>query len=153
MKIKNRIDQALNNSFGEFQTDLENMVQHLFGDRVAPVSKTSTNWVPRSDVSESEVGYGVELELPGLTADDISVEIKEGVLEISGESKQSELAEGETSLRRERAFGKFRRSFEFPVTVDAVKISAEFKNGVLKLQVPKSEKELPRKIAINVAAG
>ena len=153
MKTKNRINQALNNSFGELQTDLEHMVQRLFGDQVASRPKSPTGWVPRSDVSESEAGYEVELELPGLTTDDISVEIKEDVLEVSGESKRADLVEGEKSLRRERAFGKFRRTFEFPVSVDADKISAEFKNGILNLRIPKSEKVLPRKIEINVATG
>ena len=151
MKTKNRFNQVFNNSFGELQTDLENMVQQLFGDRVVSRPNTATNWVPRSDVSESEAGYEVELELPGLTADDINIEIKEGILEVAGESKRADLAEGEKALRRERAFGAFRRKFEFPVTVDADKISAEFNNGILKLRIPKSEKVLPREIEINVA--
>jgi len=158
MKIKNRIDQAFNNSFGDLQMDLENIVQHLFGDRpsshptaTTDCKPTGRSWVPRSDVSESDAGYTVELELPGLNADDVSVEIKEGVLEVSGESKRPELAEGEKPLRQERTVGQFRRSFEFSTTVDADKISATFTNGILKLDVPKSEKERARKININVA--
>ena len=155
MKIKNRIDQALNNSFGDLPADLETIVQHLFGGTATSTTQFKTercSWVPRANVLESDAGYNVQLELPGLSAEDFSVEIKEGVLEISGESKQAELAEGEKSLRRERTAGKFRRSFEFSTTVDADKISADFKHGVLTLNVPKSEKELPRKIEINVAS-
>lgn len=153
MRTKNRIDHALNQSFGNMQLDLETFVDHLFGKPRAQCKSSCGEhaWTPRTDVVELETGYSIELELPGFTADQVNVEIKEGVLEISGERAKRDVEEGAKLVRRERTFGKFSRRFEFSTQVESDKIEAEFKLGVLTLFVPKSEKELPRKIEIKVA--
>lgn len=153
MKLKNRIDQALNSSFGDMQIDLETFVDHIFGDKRSScaTSKSTCHWTPRTDVIESETGYTLEMELPGFSADQVSVEIKEGVLEVSGERAKVETEEGSKLVRRERALGKFSRRFEFSTQVDSDKVEAEFKLGLLTLMVPKSEKELPRKIEIKIS--
>lgn len=154
MKLKNRIDQALNSSFGDMQIDLESFVDQIFGDKKPSCNKPSTSachWLPRTDVSESDTRYTIEMELPGFAADAVNVEIKEGLLEVSGERAKPEVVEGVRAVRRERATGNFSRRFEFSTQVDAEQIEASFSHGVLTLVVPKSEKELPRKIEINVA--
>lgn len=152
MKTKNRIDHAWNQSFGNMQLDLENFVDHLFGKQRSQckTNREECGWTPRTNVVETETGYSIELELPGFAADQVNVEIKEGVLEVSGEREKSTLDEGSTLVRRERPVGKFSRRFEFSTQVDSDKVEAEFKLGLLKLVVPKSEKELPRKIEIKV---
>lgn len=151
MKLKNRLDQALHTSITEFPVDLENLVDHLFGNKQMGREQSTCRWVPRTDVRESEVGYLIDVDLPGLSAEQVNVEIKEGVLEISGQREGAEEAEGERLVRSERLSGTFQRRFEFSEQVDAEKVSAEFKNGVLSLTVPKVEKELPRKIEIKVS--
>lgn len=152
MKTKNRIDNALNQSFGNMQLDLETFVDHLFGKKHSQCgsSRGDCCWTPRTDIVETESNYLIEMELPGFAADRVNVEIKEGILEVSGEREKQDLEEGEKLVRRERALGKFARRFEFSTQVDAEKIGAEFKLGLLRLVVPKSEKELPRKIEIKV---
>lgn len=152
MKVKNRIDHALNTSFGDMQLDLESFVDQLFGSKKASCHRDPTNhWIPRTDVTETELGYTIEMELPGFAADAVNVEFKEGVLEISGERSAKEVEEGSNAVRRERVTGPFRRRFEFSVQVEADKIEAEFRLGLLRLSVPKLEKELPRKIEIKVS--
>lgn len=152
MKVKNRIENSLHKPFGFLSSDIEQFVENLFGSQCSgkTCARPEGAWAPRANVWESGTSYTIELELPGLNADDINVEIKEGRLEVSGEYKNAELEEGVKLVRNERQRGKFFRSFEFPVQVDADKVAAEFKDGVLNLVVPKSEKELPRKISINV---
>jgi HSP20 family protein len=154
MKLKNRIDQALNSSFGDMQIDLESFVDQIFGEKKSACgtsTKPSCHWTPRTDVSESDTKYTIEMELPGFEATAVNVEIKEGVLQVSGERKKPEAVEGTKVVRRERVNGAFSRRFEFATQVDAEKIEASFKLGILTLHVPKSEEELARKIEIKVA--
>ena len=90
------------------------------------------------------------IELPGVSATDVSIEMEDDRLVVSGEKKIDELAEGFTSLRDERRKGKFSKSFEFSKQINPDAIQAEFKNGLLNVVLPKSEKVLPRKIEIKV---
>ena len=107
-----------------------------------------SHWSPAVDVRETEDGILVSTELPGLTSKDVNVTVENGVLSISGERKQEwEEKEGETHLL-ERHYGKFERSFRLPRSVDSEKVSAKFENGVLEVELPKSEKAKPRQVKI-----
>ena len=142
-KTKNRIATP----FGDFQVDVENLFEQFFGDReVAPQGR----WSPRTNISESDTAYRVSIELAGVKPADVSVEMQDGILEISGKREKVELPEGVRALKVEQRTGEFRRKFEFPTLVDADRIEAAYENGVLSIELPKSEKVLPRKIQIKV---
>ncbi len=141
---KNRVTTP----FGDFQIDVENLVDQFFGDGTK--CSSSKGWTPRISVSESDIEYEMLVELPGVDPGDVNLEMQEGRLEISGEKKINELVEGVKSVRDERQSGEFKRAFEFSKLVEPDQIQAEFKNGLLKVVLPKSEKILPRKIDIKV---
>jgi HSP20 family protein len=146
---KNRVTTP----FGDFQIDVENLVEQFFGDgsKSNPGKFNSEKgWTPRISVSESDTEYQMLVELPGVDPADVNLEMQEGRLEISGEKKNDELGEGVSSVRDERQSGEFKRAFEFSKLVEPDQIQAEFKNGLLKIVLPKSEKILPRKINIKV---
>ena len=103
------------------------------------------------DIREEDDAFYVDAEVPGLSAEDIKVDVEKNVLTLSGERKvEKEEREG-TYRRVERQYGSFSRSFSLPETVDAENIGADLNNGVLELKLPKKEAPTPRKIDINVA--
>ncbi len=100
------------------------------------------------DIREEDDAFYVDAEVPGLAAEDVKVDVENKVLTLSGERKV-EKEENEGTYRRvERQYGSFTRSFSLPETVDADKISADLKNGVLELRLPKKAAPTPKKIAV-----
>ncbi|MCP3960087.1 MAG: Hsp20/alpha crystallin family protein [bacterium] len=106
-------------------------------------------WLPAVDIKETDEAFVATADLPGLKKDDIDVSIEDNVLTVSGERKFEDAAEGTTFRRVERAYGSFRRSFTLPRGVDSVKVEARFEDGVLMLQIPKSEVAKSRKITVS----
>ena len=101
------------------------------------------------DIREEDDAFYVDAEVPGLAAEDVKVDVEKNVLTLSGERKV-EKEESEGSYRRvERQYGSFTRSFTLPETVDTENISADLKEGVLALRLPKKEAPTPRKISVN----
>jgi len=113
------------------------------GDRTMPL----TFW-PSTSLAETQDGYEVTVELPGLQAEDVNVELKDGELWISGEKKEEHEDKGKNYYHIERRFGHFHRSIPLPGTMDADGVQAEYKDGILKIQVPKSEHAKPRRIEV-----
>jgi HSP20 family protein len=108
---------------------------------------------PRVDIREEKDAIVVSAELPGVSQEDLHVELEKGVLTVSGE-KKAELTEEEAGFyRSERVYGNFKRSFRVPETVDAQKIGAEYLNGVLKVTLPKLPEAAPRQIEIKAESG
>jgi HSP20 family protein len=105
-------------------------------------------WMPAVDLVENEDDFVLRADLPGLTEDDVEVEVTEGVLTVSGERKAEQKKEGEGYYRVERAFGSFSRSLSLPEGVDADKVSAEFDSGVLEVRIPKPEERKPHRVQI-----
>jgi HSP20 family protein len=136
-----------NNRLGDFQVDIENLFDHFFGDQIKTASPVN-GMQPRADIVESDSQFTLVMELPGVSADDVSIEMKEGRLDVAGTKSINDVNEGERRIKNERRAGEFHRAFEFPSQLDADKISAEFKHGLLTIVLPKSEKVLPRKIEI-----
>ena len=136
-----------NTRFGRLPVDLENLFDHMFGETRTGTSP-SGKWVPSVDIVESEVGFDVLLELPGVSADEVSIELQDNELVIRGARNVAELAEGETWVRRESRSGEFERRFEFQSQVEPDGVTAKYENGLLSVNVPKSAKVLPRKIEI-----
>ena len=109
----------------------------------------SGTWVPAVDVAETQEKIVVRAEVPGMKQEDIQIEFENGLLTIRGERK-IEKSEGRTWHRVERVYGNFSRSFTLPRTVDAEKISAAYREGILEIDVPKKEEAKPKNIRIEV---
>jgi len=107
-------------------------------------------WVPAMDLVETDEHFVLRADLPGLDAGDVSIEVEDNVLTISGERKAEHEAKREGFYRVERASGSFRRSLTLPEGVDLDQIVADFDKGVLEIRVPKPEERKPRKVAISV---
>ena len=141
MKLSNRCVQPINGL-----QDFDTLINHFLG----PVACQGGPFVPRTDLVEHDSGYTLRVELPGVAADAVSVEVAEDQLTISGEKAKAEYDETSTVHRRERVTGKFERQFKFPTQVDFEKITANSQDGVLMIEVPKAAEVLPRKIEIEV---
>jgi HSP20 family protein len=112
---------------------------------------TVADWAPSVDISETEGEYHLKAELPEVKKEDVSVMVQNGVLTLQGERKQEREEKGRKYHRVERSYGCFMRSFSLPDHVDETKIKAEFKDGVLHLLLPKSEKTKPKAIEVKFA--
>jgi HSP20 family protein len=108
------------------------------------------DWAPSVDVSETDGAYQIKAEIPDVKKEDVKVTVENGVLTIQGERKQEKEETGKKYHRVERSYGNFVRSFTLPDLVDEEKVKAEFKDGVLNLQLPKSEKAKPKAIEVTV---
>jgi HSP20 family protein len=108
------------------------------------------DWVPSVDVSETDGEYQIKAEIPDVKKEDVKVTVEDGVLTIQGERKQEKEEKGKKYHRVERSYGSFIRSFTLPDLVDEEKVKAEFKDGVLNLLLPKSEKAKPKAIEVKV---
>jgi HSP20 family protein len=109
-----------------------------------------SGWSPTLDLYDDKDAFVLSVELPGMKKEDIDISLQEGVLTVSGERRhEKENKEGQT-FRSERYFGKFQRSVSLPTMVDAAKVKASYKDGILTVQLPKSEEAKPRQIEVNV---
>lgn len=142
--------------FSLFGNDFDQVFGPLFGRNRAPQAEQTEGdapvavLTPRIDVAETDDAIELTAELPGVEESDVDVSVLEGVLTLSGEKKSTR--ESNDGVRVvERRYGSFKRSFRLADNIDAEKISATFKNGVLTLTLPKvpETKPEPRKIAIN----
>jgi len=106
---------------------------------------------PAVDVQETDKEYIVKADLPDVKKEDVKVGIEDGVLTLEGERKQEKEEKNKKFHRVERAYGKFVRRLALPTEVDAQKVAAEFKDGVLNVHLPKAETVKPRAIAVKVA--
>ncbi len=114
------------------------MFDRVFNDSY---NSRATKFRPSVDLFEDDNAYEVQLSVPGMTKDDIKIDIKEGLLTISGERKFEKKNDDKNYRSIETQYGNFVRSFNLPDHVDAVKISAEYKDGILHVIVPKDEKK------------
>jgi len=107
-------------------------------------------WRPVVDIFDTDNAIVIKAELPGIKKDDVSIDVKGDVLIIKGERFFDKEIKEEDYYRKERSFGKFQRSFTLPDAVNPEAIKANFKNGVLEIEVPKPEGKKPKQININV---
>ena len=132
------------------QQEMNRFFEEFFGERHAELIEG--NWLPAVDVSENDSAIIVRAELPGMTQEDIELNLQDNVLTLQGEKKKMTEEEKENCHRLERCYGSFNRSFTLPVSVDQDNISATFKDGILVVNLPKSEEARPKKIAIATGA-
>ncbi len=111
---------------------------------------TVTEWAPVVDIVEDDTQYVITAELPGLSKDAIHVGVQDDVLTISGERQYEQEAKDKKFHRIERAHGSFSRSFTIPKNSDGEKVSAEFKDGMLQVHLPKTETVQPKQIEVTV---
>jgi len=108
-------------------------------------------WSPALDVYDQKDNFLILCELPGMKKEDIEITVENNTLTVSGERKmEQERKEGET-FRSERYFGKFQRSVTLPISVDSSHVKATYKDGVLQVELPKSEEAKQKQIQVNVA--
>ncbi len=112
---------------------------------------TQANWNPAVDVAEETDKILVKVEAPGMDEKDLKVSFEDGLLTVSGE-RQFERKDDRSYHRIERAYGSFVRQFTLPRTVDVANIAANYRNGVLEIEIPKKEEARPKQIQINVNA-
>lgn len=127
----------------------DRLTSDFFGDRFEDTELT--DWTPAIDIIEDNNAFIVVADLPGLTKKNVSINIKENMLTISGERKIEKKDENKNYCRTERRDGIFKRSFQLTDQVIADKITALFKDGVLTIKVPKAEEVKPKEIEIKVA--
>jgi HSP20 family protein len=124
-------------------------VDRLFDAFLGRADRQGRRWVPPVDLVEAEDHFVLKADLPGLTQDDVSIEVQDGTLSISGERKAEHEQHERGWYRIERAFGSFSRSMTLPEGIDPEGIKAEFHNGVLEVRIPKPEARKPRRIEIS----
>ena len=108
-----------------------------------------TDWNPVADIYDNEDTIVIKAELPGIDKKDISIDLKDGVLTLEGERSYDNEVKEENYHRKERAYGKFHRSFRLPENVDVDKIKADYKDGILKIDIPKPEEVKPKKVTVH----
>jgi HSP20 family protein len=110
-----------------------------------------SGWSPALDVFDDKDSFVVKVELPGMKKEEIQLSLHDGVLTVSGERKHEREAKEGGTFRSERYFGKFQRSVTLPTAVDANKVNASYKDGVLSVELPKSEEAKPKQIEVSVS--
>lgn len=134
-----------------FQDRMNQVFNDLWGrGRRGDEDYISGSWVPAVDVRETKDALEIAAELPGLDPKDVEVSVENGVLTLKGSRSFEKATDGETYHRVERAYGSFERSFTLPTNVDAEKVHAVYRHGVLNLTLPKREEAKPKSIAIKV---
>jgi HSP20 family protein len=125
-----------------------NAVQSTARDTRGADDLTTTEWIPRIDVVERDGAMVLRADLAGIDPDDIVVNVENGVLSIWGERQQEDREENDRVVRAERMYGSFFRSIPLPDGADEEHVTAEFKNGVLELTIPVTQRDRGRRIAV-----
>ena len=108
-------------------------------------------WLPPVDIFQDQDNLVLRAELPGVDKDNIDVRVENGVLTLQGDRKTETDLEDKNAFRRERIFGRFARSFTLPTTVDATRITAKYRDGLLEIVLPKAEAAKPKRVEIQAA--
>ena len=132
------------------QTEMNRLFNAAF-DTTPPGNGGARRWSPAMDLLETDEQFVLRADLPGMTENDVSIELEDNVLTVSGERKTEREDKREGFYRMERAFGTFSRSLTLPKGVDPEAVSAQFDRGVLEVRIPKPEQRKPRRINIGGA--
>ena len=133
---------------------LQERMNRAFGDVYgrSATEDLSGRWTPAVDIYESPDALVLKAELPDMKREDIHITVENGMLTLSGERRADSDVRQEQYHRVERSYGAFSRSFSLPATVDGGRASAEYKNGVLTVKLPRREDAKPKQINIETAA-
>ncbi len=135
--------------------EMQRRLASLFGRRLSLTDSREeqfslTEWTPPVDIAEDDKEYIIKAELPGVNKDDVRVTVEGGVLSITGERKSEKEERDKKYHRIERSYGSFIRRFALPEGTASDKINAEFKDGMLKLRLPKDEKAKPKTVDVKI---
>lgn len=133
---------------------LHDRLNRFFDDTLFPTAWMDDdlglgNWKPAVDIYEEEDKIVIKAELPGVDKKDIRVDLKDRVLTLSGERSYENEVKENNYYHKERVFGKFHRAFSLPAESDPEKIKADFKDGILNIEIAKPEEQKPKKISIH----
>ena len=136
--------------------EMRNRFTRLLGERL-PLTRGGgseelelTDWLPPVDITEDSKECTIKAELPGLSKENVKVTVEDRVLEITGERKQEKEEKDKKYHRIESSYGSFRRSFTLPEDSSGEKVSAEFKDGVLKVHLPKDQTTKPKSVEVKL---
>jgi HSP20 family protein len=139
------------NRWANLRDDLDTLLELPFLTGGARQAQLFTGWTPALDLYQNNDNVIAIVELPGMRKEDIEISLQDGMLTIGGERKSEEGGNGENASRTERFTGKFRRSITLPTRVDANKVNATYKDGLLTVTLPKAEEAKPKQIQVNVS--
>jgi HSP20 family protein len=141
-----------NSNLDDFRNIQSRFLEPFFG-RFSFVDDAASNgtWAPAVDVAEENDKILVKVEVPGMEEKDLQIHFQDGLLSIRGE-RQFERKDDRNYHRIERAYGSFTRTFSLPRSIDPSSIAANYRNGVLEIEIPKREEAKPRQIQINANA-
>lgn len=136
--------------------DVSNRLNRLFGRSLVKAEPASdilplNDWIPTTDISETDTAYLIKAEIPGVNKEDVKVTLQDGMLTIKGERRQEKEEKDKKFHRIERSYGSFLRSFRMPDDADESAVKAEFKDGMLNVTLAKSEKAKPKAIEVSVS--
>lgn len=139
-----------NRDLSGFRRRMDTMFDDFFGDFFRGArTDLARGWNPRVDVFEADDKIVVKAELPGVDKDKIAIDVNGRVLTVKGERSTENEVKEDRYYTRECTYGSFERSFTLPAETDVEKIKAEYKDGMLKLDIPKPESSQPKKITVN----
>ena len=129
-------------------------MNHMFDNAFTPALKEDEalsmwNWKPAVDIYDNDRNIVIKAELPGMEKKDIILQVNGRVLTLKGEHSSENEVKEDKYHRRERSYGKFERVFTLPAEVDPDKITADYKDGVLKIDIPKPEEQKPKQITLH----
>jgi HSP20 family protein len=135
----------------ELQNRINRMFDESFGrSRESDIEMNVRAWRPAVDIYDAENGIVVAVELPGVSKESVSVEVKDDVLTLKGERLADPAISEDSYYRRERLFGPFKRSFTLNQNVTPDQIKATFKDGILQIEIPRPMQEQPKQVTVNV---
>ena len=130
------------------QGEMNRLFDGFFGNQTGERTRGGGRWIPAMDLLEQGEEFVLRADLPGVPEEDVSIEIKDNVLQISGERKFEHEETGESYYRAERSFGSFTRTLALPDGIDPDAVTAKFADGVLEVRVPKPAAREPHRVAI-----
>lgn len=139
-------------SLSALHSELENLLDRRMtpGKAVSKSAKDLVDWYPAVDIHESDKAYLFDVEAPGVEKDKFEVNVENDMLTVRGIREENRDTKGKNTFRVERAYGSFMRSFALPETADTDKVRADYKDGILHIEIGKKTAALPRNIPINV---
>ena len=135
---------------GRFSRDADRFFAHHLLPATAEEAVTHNDWVPAIAVSEEENRYLIRADVPGVEIEDLDVTMNQGVLTLQGKRDTRAAAQNDGLRRSERVSGRFYRRFNLPESVDSTDISADYRQGVLEISIPKQAEAQPQRIEIKV---
>src|SRR5437762_11355616 len=137
------------NRWASLRDDLDTLLELPFLSGGAGQEQLFTGWTPALDLYQNNDNVVAVVELPGMRKEDIEISLHDGTLTISGERKRESGSNGDNAERTERYVGAFRRSIALPTQVDANKVSATYRDGILTVTLPKAEEVKPKQIQVS----